>query len=132
MRTGCPMPRVAEEQVLAARRRDAVVTATVLALTAVAFAVVADHGLLAHIQRADDAWLRLMISGRAAPVSEPARDVLLPRGQHVDDERPDPLDQADAAAGLTEADQHEHRVKRYRRERINRHAVHGEIGRAHV
>ena len=35
------MPRVAEDQVLAARRRDAVVTATVLALTTVAFAVVA-------------------------------------------------------------------------------------------
>jgi undecaprenyl-diphosphatase len=63
------MPRVAEDQVLAARRRDAVVTATVLALTAMAFAVVADHGLLAHLQRADDAWLRLMVSSRAAPVT---------------------------------------------------------------
>ena len=45
------------------------VTAAVLALTAVAFAVVADHGILAHIQRVDDAWLRLMISGRSAPVT---------------------------------------------------------------
>ena len=44
-----------------------------LALTAVAFAVVADHGILAHIQRADDAWLRLMISGRMAPVTAVAK-----------------------------------------------------------
>jgi membrane-associated phospholipid phosphatase len=69
VRTGCAMPPVAEDQVLAARRRDAVVTAVVLALTAAAFAAVADHGVLAHLQRADDAWLRLMISGRSAPVT---------------------------------------------------------------
>jgi undecaprenyl-diphosphatase len=67
------MPRIAEDQVLAARRRDAVVTAAVLALTAAAFAVVADHGLLAQLQRADDAWLRFMISGRSAPVTAIAR-----------------------------------------------------------
>ncbi len=69
------MSRVAttEEPVLAAPKRDAVVTAAVLALTAVAFAVVADHGILAHIQRADDAWLRLMISGRMAPVTAVAK-----------------------------------------------------------
>ena len=73
MRTGCVMPRVAEDQVLAARRRDAVVTAAVLALTAAAFAAVADHGVLAHLQRADDAWLRLMISGRSAPVTAVAK-----------------------------------------------------------
>jgi len=60
-------------QVLAARRRDAVVTVAVLALTAAAFAAVADHGLLAHLQRADDAWLRLMISGRSAPVTAVAK-----------------------------------------------------------
>jgi undecaprenyl-diphosphatase len=63
----------AEEPVLAAPLRDAAVTAAVLALTAAAFAVVADHGLLAHIQRADDAWLRLMISGRTAPVTAVAK-----------------------------------------------------------
>jgi membrane-associated phospholipid phosphatase len=69
------MSRVAitEEPVLGAPRRDAVVTAAVLALTAVAFAVVADHGILAHIQRADDAWLRLMVSGRTAPVTAVAK-----------------------------------------------------------
>jgi membrane-associated phospholipid phosphatase len=67
------MLRVAEDQVLAARRRDAVVTAAVLALTAAAFAAVADHSLLTHLQRADDAWLRLMISGRSAPVTAVAK-----------------------------------------------------------
>jgi undecaprenyl-diphosphatase len=40
-----------------------------MALTAVAFAVVAEHGILAHIQRTDDWWLRLMTSGRLAPVT---------------------------------------------------------------
>ena len=44
-----------------------------LALTAAAFAAVADHGVLAHIQRLDDAWLRLMISGRSAPVTAVAK-----------------------------------------------------------
>jgi membrane-associated phospholipid phosphatase len=67
------MPGVAEEQVLAARRRDTLVTVVVLALTAVAFAAVADHGVLARIQRVDDAWLRLMVSGRAAPVTVVAK-----------------------------------------------------------
>jgi len=70
------MSRVAvteEEPVLAAPLRDTAVTAAVLALTAVAFALVADHGILAHIQRADDAWLRLMISGRSAPITAVAK-----------------------------------------------------------
>ena len=63
------MPRVAEEPVLAIRGRDVAVTAVVLALTAAVFAAVADHGILAHIQRADDWWLRLMTSGRLAPIT---------------------------------------------------------------
>lgn len=67
------MPGVAEEQVLAARRRDTVVTVVVLALTAAAFAAVADHGVLARIQRVDGAWLRFMVSGRAAPVTVVAK-----------------------------------------------------------
>ena len=58
---------------LAAPLRDTAVTAAVLALTAVTFAVVADHGILAHIQHADDAWLRLMVSGRAAPATTVAK-----------------------------------------------------------
>jgi hypothetical protein len=62
-------PRRPEEAILGAPRRDTAVTAAVLALTAVAFAAAADHGVLAHIQRVDDAWLRLMVSGRSAPVT---------------------------------------------------------------
>ena len=53
--------------------RDVAVTAAVLALTAVAFAAVADHGILVHIQRVDNAWLRLMVSGRSAPVTVMAK-----------------------------------------------------------
>ncbi len=62
-----------EPALLAAPRRDAAVTATVLALTAVVFAAVADHGVLAHIQRLDDSWLRVMVSGRSAPVTAVAK-----------------------------------------------------------
>ena len=58
-----------EEPILGAPGRDAAVTAAVLALTAAAFAVVADHAILVQIQRVDDAWLRLMVAGRAAPVT---------------------------------------------------------------
>ena len=58
-----------EEPILGTPRRDAAVTAAVLALTAAVFAVAADHGILAHIQRVDNAWLRLMVSARAAPVT---------------------------------------------------------------
>jgi membrane-associated phospholipid phosphatase len=49
---------------LAAPRHDAVITAILVVLTAAVFAVAADRGALGHIQRVDDAWLRLMISGR--------------------------------------------------------------------
>lgn len=62
-----------EPALLAAPRRDAAVTAAVLALTALVFAAVADHGVLAHIQRLDDTWLRVMISGRSAPVTAVAK-----------------------------------------------------------
>jgi membrane-associated phospholipid phosphatase len=58
-----------EHALLASPGRDIAVTAVVVALTAVVFAAVADPGVLAHIQRVDDAWLRLMISSRAAPVT---------------------------------------------------------------
>jgi membrane-associated phospholipid phosphatase len=58
-----------EGAILGAPRRDVAITAAVLALTAAAFAVVADHGILVRIQRVDDAWLRLMVSGRSAPVT---------------------------------------------------------------
>jgi undecaprenyl-diphosphatase len=62
-----------EETLLAAPRRDVAVTATVMAVTAVVFAAVADHGMLVHIQRVDDAWLRFMVSGRSAPVTVVAK-----------------------------------------------------------
>jgi membrane-associated phospholipid phosphatase len=62
-----------EETLLAAPGRDVAVTVAVLAVTAVVFAAVADHAVLVHIQRADDAWLRLMVSGRSAPVTAVAK-----------------------------------------------------------
>jgi len=62
-----------EHALVAAPGRDTAVTAISLALTAVVFAAVADHGVLPHIQRLDDAWLRLMISGRSAPVTAIAK-----------------------------------------------------------
>jgi membrane-associated phospholipid phosphatase len=65
--------QVKEETVLAAPGRDVAVTAAVLALTAVVFALAADHGVLARIQHVDDAWLRLMVSGRSAPVTAIAK-----------------------------------------------------------
>jgi membrane-associated phospholipid phosphatase len=57
-------PAPAEQPILAAPRHDAVITAILVVLTAAVFAVAASRGALAHIQRVDDAWLRLMISGR--------------------------------------------------------------------
>jgi undecaprenyl-diphosphatase len=70
-RTG---PARREEDALLGRpRRTALLTAGVVAVTAVVFAVVADHGVLARIQRVDDAWLRLMISGRAPPLTAIAK-----------------------------------------------------------
>jgi len=73
VRAGGAVSRVEEEPVLAAPARDAALTAAVLALTAMVFALVADHGVLARIQRVDDAWLRLMVSSRSAPVTAIAR-----------------------------------------------------------
>ena len=76
VRAGCAMSRVSrrrpgrqEHALVASPGRDIAVTAVVLALTAAVFAAVADQGTLAHIQRLDDTWLRLMISSRSAPVT---------------------------------------------------------------
>jgi membrane-associated phospholipid phosphatase len=66
-------PREPEEPILAAPGRDTAVTAAVLALTAAVFALAADHGVMAHVQNTDDAWLRLMVSGRAAPLTAIAK-----------------------------------------------------------
>jgi membrane-associated phospholipid phosphatase len=77
MRARRPMPRMsqpeaperAEPALMAAPVRDAAITAVVVALTACAFAAASDHRTLASIQRLDDAWLRLMISGRVTPLT---------------------------------------------------------------
>jgi uncharacterized membrane protein YbhN (UPF0104 family) len=73
VRAGCGMSGVKEEPVLAAPGRDAALTAAVVVLTAVVFALVAGHGILARIQHVDDAWLRLMVSSRSAPVTAVAK-----------------------------------------------------------
>ena len=62
-----------EHALVPSPRRAGLLTAGVVALTAVAFALVADHGTLPGIQRLDDAWLRLMISGRAPPLTVMAK-----------------------------------------------------------
>ena len=69
--SGGPGPE--EDALLASPRRAALLTAGVVALTAVVFALVAGHGTLARIQRLDDAWLRLMISGRAPALTAVAK-----------------------------------------------------------
>ena len=66
-------PGRAEPALVAAPGRDVAITAVVVALTACAFAAAGDHQTLASIQRLDDAWLRLMISGRAAPLTAIAK-----------------------------------------------------------
>ena len=56
-----------EEALLASPRSVALLTVGVATLTAVLFVLVGLHGTLATIQRTDNAWLRLMISGRPSP-----------------------------------------------------------------
>jgi membrane-associated phospholipid phosphatase len=56
--------RPEEDALLGRPRHAAFLTAGVVAVTALVFALVANHGMLARIQRLDDAWLRLMVSGR--------------------------------------------------------------------
>jgi membrane-associated phospholipid phosphatase len=65
--------RPEEDALLGRPRQAALLTAVVVAATVVVFALVADHGVLARIQRVDGAWLRLMISGRAAPLTAMAK-----------------------------------------------------------
>jgi membrane-associated phospholipid phosphatase len=62
-----------EPPILTAPRRDTAVALVICALTAVVFVTAADHGGLSHIQRLDDSWLRLMISGRAAAITAVAK-----------------------------------------------------------
>ena len=58
---------------LAARGRDAALGTVVVVLTVGVFAAVGDHGTLTSIQRLDDAWLRLMVSGQAPPLTAIAK-----------------------------------------------------------
>ena len=62
-----------EEALLGRPRQAAFLTAGVVAVTAAVFALVADHGMLTGIQRLDDAWLRLMISGRTPSLTAIAK-----------------------------------------------------------
>ena len=62
-----------EDALLGRPRQAALFTAGVVALTAIVFALAAGHGTLARIQRLDDAWLRLMISGRAPALTAIAK-----------------------------------------------------------
>jgi membrane-associated phospholipid phosphatase len=71
--TRAAMARPEEESLLGRPRQAALLTAGVVAVTAVVFVLVADHGTLARIQRLDDAWLRLMVSGRAPPLTAIAK-----------------------------------------------------------
>jgi membrane-associated phospholipid phosphatase len=66
-------PAGPEEQLLTESGRDIVVITLVVAVTAGLFAVVADHGLMSRVQRLDEAWLRLMVSGRAGPLTALAK-----------------------------------------------------------
>jgi hypothetical protein len=62
-----------EQQLLAAPRLVAVVTAVTAVVTAAVFAVAAERGMLIRVQRVDDAWLRLMVSGRSSPLTAIAK-----------------------------------------------------------
>jgi membrane-associated phospholipid phosphatase len=62
-----------EEQLLTESGRDIVVITLVVAVTVGLFAAVADHGTMSVIQQLDDAWLRLMISGRDGPLTALAK-----------------------------------------------------------
>ena len=66
-------PGRAEPALIVAPGRDAAITAVVVALTACVFAAAGDHQTLATVQRLDDAWLRLMISGRVTPLTAIAK-----------------------------------------------------------
>jgi undecaprenyl-diphosphatase len=62
-----------EPPILAAPQRDAAIALVICALTAVVFVIAADHEAMSHIQRLDNSWLRLMISGRATPITVVAK-----------------------------------------------------------
>lgn len=71
--SGRAVPGPEGPALLAARGRDAALGTVVVVLTVGVFAAVGDHGTLTSIQRLDDAWLRLMISGQAPPLTAIAK-----------------------------------------------------------
>jgi len=81
VRAGRAVPRMSrpaaakreEHLLLAYPGRDIAVTAVAVVLTAAIFAAVASRGVLAHIQRLDNAWLQLMVTHRSGPVTALAR-----------------------------------------------------------
>jgi undecaprenyl-diphosphatase len=62
-----------EHALIPAPGKAAAITVVVVALTAGVFAAVGDHAALAGIQRLDEACLRLMVSGQAAPLTAIAK-----------------------------------------------------------
>ncbi|HXZ73444.1 MAG TPA: phosphatase PAP2 family protein, partial [Streptosporangiaceae bacterium] len=58
-----------EHLLLAYPGRDIAVTVVAVVLTAAIFAAVASRGVLAHIQRLDNAWLQLMVTHRSGQVT---------------------------------------------------------------
>ena len=71
--SGPATTRQEEGAVLASPRRTALLTAVVVTLTAMVFVLVAVHGTLAKIQRIDNGWLRLMVSGRTPLMTATAK-----------------------------------------------------------
>lgn len=71
--SGPATTRQEEGAVLASPRRTALLTAVVVTLTAMVFVLVAVHGTLARIQRIDNGWLRLMVSGRTPLMTATAK-----------------------------------------------------------
>ena len=81
MRSGCAVPAIAspappwrrEQPLLPAPRATAAVAGLITVLTALVFIAVAEPAAFSHIQRADTAFLRLMVSLRGAPLTVAAR-----------------------------------------------------------
>jgi membrane-associated phospholipid phosphatase len=68
-----PAPGPERHALTAAPGRDAALSAVVVVLTVGVFAAVGNHGTLTSVQRLDDEWLRLMVSGRTEPITAVAK-----------------------------------------------------------
>jgi hypothetical protein len=71
VRAGCGMSRVGTWAAWA--RQGSAQKPEPPILAAAVFAAAADSAVLMHLQRLDDSWLRLMVSGRTAPVTAIAK-----------------------------------------------------------